>query len=170
MVKFNFLAHFPVDHLVPRPESMQVLFTFCANLMHSIIMWLMVSSLSPHKHTFAILLHLIYSCFGMIGSYGVVLFYYKERFSLSLLRFFFLRHVQVFSCEILLICCLKRPWNCFSSHFCFLVIVVLLVFVLSVLFLVAVISLPARGVMVIVAGYGHGDTSSNPGPDWLHFT
>ena len=28
----------------------------------------------------------------------------------------------------------------------------------------------ARGVMVIVAGYGHGDTSSNPRPDWLHFT
>ena len=26
------------------------------------------------------------------------------------------------------------------------------------------------GVMVIVAGYGHGDTSSNPRPDWLHFT
>ena len=24
--------------------------------------------------------------------------------------------------------------------------------------------------MVIVAGYGHGDTSSNPGPDWLHST
>ena len=24
--------------------------------------------------------------------------------------------------------------------------------------------------MVIVAGYGHGDTSSNPGPDWLHFS
>ena len=23
----------------------------------------------------------------------------------------------------------------------------------------------ARDVMVIVAGYGHGDTSSNPGPD-----
>ena len=28
----------------------------------------------------------------------------------------------------------------------------------------------ARGVMVIVAGYVHGETSSNPGPDWLHFT
>ena len=28
----------------------------------------------------------------------------------------------------------------------------------------------ARGVMVIVAGYGHGDPSSNLGPDWLHFT
>ena len=28
----------------------------------------------------------------------------------------------------------------------------------------------ARGAMVIVVGNGHGDTSSNPGRDWLHFT
>ena len=28
----------------------------------------------------------------------------------------------------------------------------------------------ACGVMVIVVGSGHGDTSSNPGPGWLHFT
>ena len=28
----------------------------------------------------------------------------------------------------------------------------------------------ACGVMVIVAGNGHSDTSSNPGRDWLHFT
>ena len=28
----------------------------------------------------------------------------------------------------------------------------------------------ARGVMGIVAGNGHGDTSSNPERDWLHFT
>ena len=28
----------------------------------------------------------------------------------------------------------------------------------------------ARGVVVIVVGNGHGDTSSNPGLDWLHFT
>ena len=28
----------------------------------------------------------------------------------------------------------------------------------------------ARGVMVIVVGNGHGNTSSNPGWDWLHFT
>ena len=27
----------------------------------------------------------------------------------------------------------------------------------------------ALGVMVIVAGNGHGDTSSNPRRDWLHF-
>ena len=28
----------------------------------------------------------------------------------------------------------------------------------------------ARSVMVIIVGIGHGDTSSNPGQDWLHFT
>ena len=28
----------------------------------------------------------------------------------------------------------------------------------------------ARGVMIIVVGNGHGDTSSNPWRDWLHFT
>ena len=28
----------------------------------------------------------------------------------------------------------------------------------------------ARGVMVIVVGNGHGDTSSNSGRNWLHFT
>ena len=28
----------------------------------------------------------------------------------------------------------------------------------------------ARGVVVIVVGNGHGDTISNPGRDWLHFT
>ena len=28
----------------------------------------------------------------------------------------------------------------------------------------------ARGIVVIVVGNGHGDTSSNPGRDWLHFT
>ena len=28
----------------------------------------------------------------------------------------------------------------------------------------------AHGVMVIVLGNGHGDTSSNPGRDWLYFT
>ena len=27
-----------------------------------------------------------------------------------------------------------------------------------------------HGVMVIILGIGHDDTSSNPGRDWLHFT
>ena len=64
-----------------------------------------------------------------------------RRDSVSLLRFRFLSLVQVFSCEILL-SRLKCSLSCFSSRFCFLVIVILLVFVLSVSFLVAVISPP----------------------------
>ena len=32
------------------------------------------------------------------------------------------------------------------------------------------LSIGVRGVVVIVVGIGHGDTSSNPGRDWLHFT
>ena len=35
---------------------------------------------------------------------------------------------------------LKRPWSCFSTHFCFLVFAILLSIVLSVLFLMAIIS------------------------------
>ena len=31
-------------------------------------------------------------------------------------------------------------------------------------------SIGVHGVMVIVVGDGHGDLSSNPGRDWLHFT
>ena len=34
----------------------------------------------------------------------------------------------------------------------------------------SVVSTCARGVMVIVVGNEHGDMSSNPGRDWLHFT
>ncbi len=40
----------------------------------------------------------------------------------------------------------------------------------SVFMEVPVVNEGARGVMVIVVGNGHGDTSSNPGRDWLHFT
>ena len=38
-----------------------------------------------------------------------------RRDSVSLLRFLFLSHVQVISCEILLVC---HTYSCFSSHFC----------------------------------------------------
>ena len=56
-------------------------------------------------------------------------------------EFPFLSHLQVFSHEISPVGCLKYPYNYFSSHYCFLVIVVMLILVLFVLFLVAVISL-----------------------------
>ena len=43
-------------------------------------------------------------------------------------------------------------------------------FILSVSYLMAIkrYSGGARGVMVIIVGNGHGDTSSNPGRDRLH--
>ena len=37
-------------------QSCLALYSFCANLLHSLIMWLMVSSLSPHS------LHLLFCC------------------------------------------------------------------------------------------------------------
>ena len=63
-----------------------------------------------------------------------------RREPISHLSFPSLSHVQVLSWEISLVCRLKYPYICFSSHFGFLVIVVLLMFVSFVLFLVAVIS------------------------------
>ena len=59
-------------------QSCLVLYSFCANLLHSLIFWLMVS-----LPTFAILLRLIYSGFDMIGSYGVILCcYYNYYYTL----------------------------------------------------------------------------------------
>ena len=65
--------------------------------------------------------------------------FFAKRDPVSPLRFLFLSYAQVFSCEMLLISRLKRLKSCFSSHFCFLAIVFLLVFEMSVSFLVAVL-------------------------------
>ena len=50
-----------------------------------------------------------------------------RRDSISLLKFPFLSHVQVLSCEMLFISRLNSPWGCFSSNFCFQVIVILFI-------------------------------------------
>ena len=77
----------------------------------------------------------------MTGSYGVLLCSY------------FLSHIQVFSCEMLRNSGLKCPQSCFPSHFCFLVIVILLVFVWSILFLVACNQYPALFYVVFESLY-----------------
>ena len=89
-------------------QSCLVLYSFCANLLHSLIMWLMVSSLSPHS------LHLLFCCvlsiLALIWLVLTVLFCAAiRRDSVSLLKFPFLGHVQVLSCEMLFISRLKRP-------------------------------------------------------------
>ena len=58
-----------------------------------------------------------------------------KRDSVSLLMFTFLSNIQIFSYEISLVCRL-----CFPFYFCLQAIVVLLIFMLHVLFLVAIIS------------------------------
>ena len=137
MVKFKFLH---ISQWITLPtQSCTVLYSFCANLLHSLIMSLMVSSLSPHS------LHLLFCCvlsiLALIWLVLLALFCAAiRRDSVSLLKFPFLSHFRVLSCEILFISRLKRPYIYFPSHFCFLVIIILLSIVLSVLFLVAVIS------------------------------
>ena len=122
-------------------QSCLVLFSFCANLLHSLIMWLMVSSLSLHS------LHLLF-CYVLpiLALIWLVLTALScvaiRKDFVSLLKFPFLSKVQVFSCDILFISRLKHPWCCFPSHFCF-VVVILLSLVFSVSFLVAVISPPS---------------------------
>ena len=120
-------------------QSCPALYSFYATLLHSLIMGLMVSSLSLHS------LHLLFcfvvSILTLIWLVVMALFCAAiRRDSVSLLKFSFLSHVQVLSCEMLFISHLKRPWSYFSSRFCFLVFVILLSIVLSVLFLMAVIS------------------------------
>ena len=136
IVKIQFFAKFPVDHLAHPVMSSLILFQckFAA-----FAYYVIDQSLSPHNQ------HLLFCCIlsflALIRLVLMVLFSaIIKRDSVSLFRFPYLSHVHVSSHEMLLISCLKRPWSCLSSYFCFLV-VVLLVLELSVLFLVAVISL-----------------------------
>ena len=138
MVGFKFLAQFSVDHLLH--SFMSSFLLFFANMPHLFIVWLIVSSQSPHNQ------HLRFCC--ILSIFALIQFVLMAKFcaavrrdSVSLLRFPFLSYVNIFSCEISLICHLECPYKCFSSHFCFLIIVVMLVIVLFALFLVTVIIL-----------------------------
>ena len=83
-------------------QSYLVLYSFCAYLLHSLIMWLIVSSLSPYNQ---------YLCFfgvlsilALISQVIMALFCAAiRRDSVSLLRFPFLSHVQIFPCEMPLV-------------------------------------------------------------------
>ena len=131
MVKLQFLQR---SQWITFPtQSYLVLYTFCANLWHLLIIWLIVSSLLPHNQ------HLLFCCVLSVFAWTFVLMALFSavirKDSGSLLRFLFVSHAQVFSCDILFVCRLKYPYSCFSSHFCFLVIVLLLILVLFVLLL-----------------------------------
>ena len=80
MVKFQFLSQFPVDNLAHPIVSSLIFFLdeFVAFAYYEIDRFVSITT-SP-----AVLLRFIYSCFDMIGPYGVVLSCYKLRFSFSL--------------------------------------------------------------------------------------
>ena len=83
-------------------QSCLALYSFWANLLHSLIMWLMITFLSPHS------LHLLFCCIlSILTLIWLVLMALLcaaiRRDSVSLLKFPFLSHVQVLSCEMLFI-------------------------------------------------------------------
>ena len=98
----------------------------------------MVSSLSPHNLN---LLCIITFRFNMIN---MALFCVAiRRDSVSLERFSFHSYVQVFWCEIWLVCLLKYPYSCFYSYFCFPVFVVALFVQMLLELLLAIVFSPS---------------------------
>ena len=53
-----------------------------------------------------------------------------RRDSVSLIKFLFLCHFQVFLHKILLVCLLKCPYSCFSSCFCFNIIIYIIIIII----------------------------------------
>ena len=80
-------------------QSCLVLYSFCPIMLHLLIMWLIISSLSSHS------LHLLFCCvlsiLALIWMVIMALFCVTiRRDSVSLLKFPFLSQVQVFWCEM----------------------------------------------------------------------
>ena len=92
----KFVAQFPVDYFASLPPlSCLVLYSSWANLLHSLIIWLIVSSLSPLN------LHLLFclmlSILALIWLVLIALFCAAIRIdSVFLLRFPFLCYIYVF--------------------------------------------------------------------------
>ena len=107
MVKLHFLSQFPLDNLLRLVLSRLILSLrqFTAFDYDMIDRFVTIIT----KSTFAILLYLLYSCFDIVlmASFCAVI----RRDSFSLLMFPFLIHVQVFLCEISLVCHLKCPYS-----------------------------------------------------------
>ena len=89
-------------------QSCLILYSFCANLLHSLIMWSIVSSLSPHN--LYLLFYWVLFILALIWLVLMALFCAAvRRDSASLLKFPFLCNVLVLFYEMLFISHLKRP-------------------------------------------------------------
>ena len=129
-VQIKFLAHLPVDHhAYPVVSSLIHLCLFAAFTYYGFV------SITTNLY---LLFCCVLSIFALKWLVLKVLFCAAiSKDSVSLLKFSFLSHVQVFSCEILF----KVSTDFSSSQFCFLVIAILFSIVLSLSFLMAVISI-----------------------------
>ena len=92
-------------------QSCLALYSFCACLLHSLIMWLIISSLSAHR------LYLLFCC--VLSILTLIWLVLMALFSVSPVKFPFLSHVQVLSCEMLIFSRLSHPWIGFPSYFSF---------------------------------------------------
>ena len=110
-------------------QSYLLLYIFGANLLHSPILWFIVSSLSTPNQ------HLLFWC--VLSNFALMEFVFmalscatKWSDPVSLLRFPFPGHV--FSFKISLVCRLNNSYSCSSFHLSFLVIFYLLIFIVCV--------------------------------------
>ena len=135
MVNLNFLSNSQLITLTF--HSSLVLYSFCAKLLHSLMMSFIVSSLSLYN------LHVLFCCvlsiLVLIWLIFMGLFCDISRYLVSLLKFPFLSNLIVFSSGMLLISRLNTHTVVFLPIFIFFIIVVLQVIVLLVSLLVAVI-------------------------------
>ena len=127
-----------------------VLYFFCASLLYLLIMWLIVSSLSPHN------LHLQFCC--ILSIFALVLMAFCAivwRDSVSLFWFPFRSHVQIFLYVIYAVYCLKYMCSSFSFLSCFQIFLsfFLFVFMLRLRLLAAVISLSLLFLMCSLSLY-----------------
>ena len=92
-------------------QSCLVLYSFCANLLHSLNMWLIVLSLSPHN------LHLLICC--VLSILTLIWLVLMAIFCTAIGRFPFFGHVHFFLCEMSLVSHWNRPKICFFSPLLF---------------------------------------------------
>ena len=103
-------------------------YSFCASLLH-LLMWL-----------FNLCHYINYTCYSFVYSQFLLSLVITALFcaainknSVSFFRFPLCSHVQVISCAMSLVCCLKYLYSYFSSHFCFLDVLLFIFIFLEVI-------------------------------------
>ena len=116
MVKFQFFEQLPVPSFQYPVVSSLILFLS----QFSGFAYYMIGRFVYHHITYtSYFLHLIYFCLKPSLSLWRCFMLLSEEIQFLSHRFPFLSHIRVL-CEISLVSRLKHPYNCFSSHFCFL--------------------------------------------------